>query len=272
MRFDCAFDFSQDHRYGLLLKLLGVTKRIGFNYRNRGRFLTDTISICGFSGKHVAQYYLDLLKLGAISDTHSGLTLAISEVAKNKADKILAELGIVNGDVLVGIAAGAGASWGKDAALKHWPAAKFGQLAQMIRASLGVKMVLLGDDAERPIAEAIMSTAGPGIYDLVGKTSLQELAAVLARLSLLITNDGGPLHMAVALGVKTVSLFGPVDEQVYGPYPSSPLHTVITHKVACRPCYQNFRLPPCPNDRVCIRGIEVEEVLAAVQRLLALPR
>ncbi len=269
-RFDCAFDFSQDHRYGLLLKLLGVPKRIGFNYKNRGCFLTDAITISGFSGKHVARYYSQLLKFSAIADTHSGLTLCVADAARIKADQILAEAGILDGDVLVGVAAGAGGSWGKDAALKHWPAVNFAQLANMIRNQLGAKIILLGDETERLIAKVIMQTAGPDIYDLVGKTSLKELAAVLARLNLLVANDGGPLHMAAALGVKTVSLFGPVDERVYGPYPPSPAHIVITHKVACRPCYQNFRLPPCPNDRVCIRGIGVDEVMAAVRSLLML--
>ncbi len=61
-KFDVVLDFSLDHRYSLLAKLLGIKKRIGFNYKNRGRFLTDKIDIDGYEDKHVVEYYLDLLK------------------------------------------------------------------------------------------------------------------------------------------------------------------------------------------------------------------
>jgi ADP-heptose:LPS heptosyltransferase len=73
--------------------------------------------------------------------------------------------------------------------------------------------------------------------------------------------------MAVALGVKTVSIFGPVDEKVYGPYPASQNHIVIKKELSCRPCYQYFRTPVCDRNRECIKSISVEEVLDAVRRL-----
>jgi ADP-heptose:LPS heptosyltransferase len=105
--------------------------------------------------------------------------------------------------------------------------------------------------------------------NLTGKTTLEEFSAVLSRLRLLVTNDGGPLHMATALGVKTVSIFGPVDERVYGPYPDSDKHLVVTNEIQCRPCYRKFRLPECVRDKVCINAVSIEDVYQSVRRLLA---
>jgi len=104
--------------------------------------------------------------------------------------------------------------------------------------------------------------------DLTGKTSLDILPAVIKNCNLLITNDGGPMHMAVALGVRSVSVFGPVSELVYGPYPEKRNHVVLKWDMSCRPCYKNFRMPVCENDRECLRQVSVDAVFDAVVKLL----
>jgi ADP-heptose:LPS heptosyltransferase len=73
--------------------------------------------------------------------------------------------------------------------------------------------------------------------------------------------------MAAALGIKSVSIFGPVDELVYGPYPPSANHVVIKRDIPCRPCYRNFKFWGCDNDRACIKPIGVDEVFEAVRRI-----
>ncbi|MFA5085153.1 MAG: glycosyltransferase family 9 protein, partial [Candidatus Omnitrophota bacterium] len=133
---------------------------------------------------------------------------------------------------------------------------------------LGAKVVLLGSAEERPLAE-VVGKMGQFI-DLTGKLSLNELTAVISELKLLICNDGGLLHMAVALGVNTVSVFGPVDERVYGPYPPSERHIVIKKDLSCRPCYKDFRFTGCSNNRRCLKDITVEEVYEQVKGLLRL--
>jgi len=91
---------------------------------------------------------------------------------------------------------------------------------------------------------------------------------ILTRCTLVVTNEGGPLHMAVALGVKTVSLFGPVDEKTYGPYSMNDDHIVVSRKdVGCRPCYKKFKYNNCEK-RLCLDSITVDEVLEAAERLL----
>ena len=105
--------------------------------------------------------------------------------------------------------------------------------------------------------------------DLVGKVGLDVFAGLIKNFHLFLTNDGGPMHMAVALGVKTVSVFGPVSEVVYGPYPSNRNHVVLKWDLDCRPCYKNFRMPVCDKDKECLRQVSVEAVFDAAARLLS---
>ncbi|MBI4708394.1 MAG: glycosyltransferase family 9 protein [Candidatus Omnitrophica bacterium] len=175
--------------------------------------------------------------------------------------------GFSENDFIVGIAPGAGASWGKDAKFKHWPAIKYAQLAEKLSLDLGAKIVILGDSSDMPIGEMIFGMMKNKPLDLTGKTSLGDFAAAIKNLNILVTNDGGPLHVAVALGINTVSLFGPVDDLTYGPYPASSKHVVIKKDLACRPCYKNFRMPLCQFDRECIKSIEVDDVFTMIRRM-----
>lgn len=268
-RFEICLDFSLDHRYSLISKLLGIKKRIGFNYKKRGRFLTDKIDIEGYNSRHIVEYYLELLKPIGIEPKVRNLVLAVSAAKQKKARSILSSFGISDKDLIIGIAPGAGASWGGLAALKHWPAIKFAQLADRLISDFGARVLILGDASERPIVETIKAAMRHKAVDLAGKTDLAGLSAIINNLRVLITNDGGPLHMAAALGIKTVSFFGPVDPKVYGPYPLDARQNIVLAKdLDCRPCYHNFRISACLKGKECLKEIEVEEALAAVARLL----
>ncbi|TRZ95035.1 glycosyltransferase family 9 protein [bacterium] len=266
-KFDISIDFSLDHRYSLISKISGIRSRYGLDYKYRGRFLTRKIGIEGYKAKHVVEYYLDLLKFSDIKPKTNKLEVFISQSQKDRSKNILARYGVKAGELVVGIAPGAGASWGKDAIYKHWAAVKFARLADRVIGDLAAKVVILGDNLERPIADIVVNTMKNKAVDLAGKTSLEELVAMISNLNILVTNDGGPLHIGVAAGIKTVSIFGPVDEKVYGPYPVSGKHIVIKRDLDCRPCYENFRFSGCNNDRKCIEDIIVDEVYEAVEKL-----
>ena len=266
--FDISLDFSSEDRYSLIIKLLGIKRRVGFNYKKRGRYLTDKVDTEGYSSKHVVEYYLDLLKPLGIKPKRHNLALHVSNTADLKSGNILSRYGISDKDLIIGIAPGAGASWGKDAAIKHWPAIRFAQLADTIISDFGAKVLILGDESEKPIADIIVNTMQNKAIDLTGKTTLEELIAIISKLRILIANDGGPLHMAVAEGINTVSIFGPVDDLVYGPYPPDENHLVVKKDLSCRPCYRNFMMPQCDREKECLKSISTEEVLTCVRRLL----
>ena len=267
--FDICLDFSLDHRYSLFAKIIGIPKRVGFNYKARGRFLNSRIDIDGYHDRHVVEYYLELLKFLGIQALDNDLYLAVPLESEIKAKNILASAGIIENDLVIGIAPGAGGSWGKDAGYKHWPALKFAQVGDRLISELKAKVVILGDESERKIAEVILHAMRNKPIDLTGKTSLEILPALIKNCNLLITNDGGPMHMAAALGVKTVSIFGPVSEVVYGPFPSGRNHVVLKWDIACRPCYKNFRLPVCDKDRECLKSVSADEVFAQALALLS---
>jgi len=272
-RFDIALDLSLDSRYGLWSKLAGIKKRIGFNYKNRGRFFTDKIDLTAYLGKHVIEHNLDLLRSVKIEPKDISPELVISEEDKAKTRSILKEYGVIATDLLIGVAPGAGASWGRAAIYKQWPAKKFAEVVNKATKELNAKIIILGSADEKPLAEIVLFNSiarndDGRVINLIGKLNLKALAAVINELKLLICNDGGPLHMAVALGVKTVSIFGPVDEKVYGPYPPGAKHIVIKRDISCRPCYKDFRFNGCLNNRKCLEDITVEEVYEKAKSLL----
>lgn len=264
-RFDIVLDFSLDYRYSLILKILGVKKILGFDYKGRGRFLTDKIKIEGFDARHMVDYYSMLLKfIDKKLKVDDKMELFVGEDEKVWADGLLRRSGIDDNDILIGIAPGGGASWGKSAFRKHWPREKFAYIADELISADGYKVILFGSEKEKDICNFIADRMKKSLINLCNKTSLGQFAAVLQRCKLLITNDGGPLHMASTLNIKTVSLFGPVSERIYGPYPPSKDHIVITGDVKCRPCYKNFRYPLC-HDRICLDSIEPSRVIGAVR-------
>ncbi|MDO8536100.1 MAG: glycosyltransferase family 9 protein [Candidatus Omnitrophota bacterium] len=266
--FDIAIDLSLGYQCSLFLMFAGIKKRIGFNYRNRGRFLTDKIDIDAFSDKHVIEYYLDILKLLKID--HGGYPLKtrvyLTDSDSLWADEFLKVHGVGPDDRLVGIIPGCGASWGMDARYRRWDRENFAKVADQVIERYGVKVLLLGDPKEVDLCDNIQGAMKHEAISSCGKTSLRNFLGLLNRCALVVTNDGGPLHMAVGLGVKTVSIFGPVDEKIYGPYPPGPNHIVVSNfDMPCRPCYRKFKYTPC-EDKLCLKLIGVEDVLLAVEK------
>ncbi len=98
---------------------------------------------------------------------------------------------------------------------------------------------------------------------LCGETGLSDLAGVLSRLSLLVTNDSGPMHVAAALGVPVVAVFGPTDSRETGPVGDA--HRIVREPVHCSPC----KLRECPIDHRCMTRIGVDRVIAEAQGMLA---
>ncbi|MBI4355043.1 MAG: glycosyltransferase family 9 protein [Candidatus Omnitrophica bacterium] len=267
-RFELALDFSFNSRVGFLLWLMGIPRRVGFDYRRRGLFLTERVPLAGFDDKPVVDYYFDLLAELGITAADRHLEVVVPPELQRWAQKRLREMGIRAGEALVGLIPGGGASWGTSASLRRWHAEGFAAVAQRLKRRPGMQLLLFGDHADRELCPPIVSLV-PDIHDLCDQLSLMEFVALLAQCRVVVCNDGGPLHLAVAVGTRTVSVFGPVSEQVYGPYAPDGAHRVISYDPGCRPCYQRFHLPPCPIDRECLRRITADDVARAAEELLA---
>lgn len=270
--FDLAIDLSLGGRYGMYLQWMGVRRRVGFNYRQRGRFLTDKVTIDGFHDRHAVEYYLDILRLLGLSlrEEDSLVTIYLSPDDIRWAKEFLKSSGIREGALLAGVIPGCGASWGADAKYRRWDTAGFARVIDSLYERYGANSILFGDMNEVGICDAISGMVAHKPISACGKTTIGQFAALLKECSVVVTNDGGPLHIASSVHAKTVSLFGPVDERVYGPYPKSERHITVTSQAACRPCYRNFKYVACPTQK-CLKDITPEAVLEAVDRLLRAP-
>ncbi len=266
-RFNLYIDLSLDYRYSLLTKLLGVKPRLGYNYKNRGRFLTYKIDIDGYEQKHVVEYYSGLLNLLELKPRFRNPEIFISESEKRQAERFLREHNVEEGRILVALAPGGGKTWGESARYKYWPREKFAGLFKRLPSD-EIKIVLIGDSSDMSFCDDLFNLSEAKAVNLCGKTSLRQFFSLLDKSDLVICNDGGVLHAATALDKKIVALFGPSDEKVYGPYPPSGKRIVISKDFPCRPCYHRFRVPECSYDNRCLRQIEVDEVLHGVSVLL----
>ena len=265
-KFDCVIDLSLNSFMNFLTWSCGIRTRVGFNYKNRSPFLTTKVRLDGYEGRHVVTYYLGLLEeLGL--DVHTReLEFPLKEQDLNWADEFLKRWGVSPKVRLIGLVPGGGASWGKDAVYKRWPPEKYAKLADKIVEKFSADIILLGDEKEVELCREVSGLMHHPPFTACGKTTPGQFAALLKRCTVNIVNDGGPLHVAVAVGARSISIFGPVDERVYGPYPAGG-HSVVSKNLSCRPCYRRFRMAECGHIS-CLREINVEDVFGKVEEIL----
>ncbi|PIU19366.1 MAG: hypothetical protein COT18_07895 [Elusimicrobia bacterium CG08_land_8_20_14_0_20_59_10] len=163
-----------------------------------------------------------------------------------------------------GIKAGinAGSAW----PTKRWPREKWARLIKLLHAGYGGKVLMAGGPGEKDWNDAIARLAGPGrVLNLTGKTSMAELMEAIRPLKVFVSNDSGPMHIASALGVPAVGIFGPTTREL-GFFPYGPANRVVETQLACRPCALHGSRK-CPRGHfLCMRLLTVEEVFtAAVQ-------
>jgi len=263
-RYDAVIDLSLAMPTGFLMALAGIQERIGFDYRGRGRFLTTRIPLAGYEGRHVVEHYLDLLRRLGIEAQPLAMDFPMEPDDRRWAADIFHRYQLDS--CVIAIVPGGGASWGREANRKRWPLQRFAELADRLVETYGAKILLIGGPEDKSLSQTIQSRMTNTVLDFTGDLTPAQSAALFAKSHLVITNDGGPLHMAVAAGARTLSIFGPVDERVYGPYPAAG-HVCVSTKIPCRPCYHRFRVAQCAHCS-CLQELPVEEVFQRVKDVL----
>jgi ADP-heptose:LPS heptosyltransferase len=263
-RFDTMIDLSLGRQYALFAALVGIRKRVGFDFRGRGIFLNRKKKITGYVDAHAADTQLGLLDLLDVPYEHGRARIPINvhDFSKNEVAAALRKRGFFDSDSVLAVAPGGGRSWGENARYKQWAPERF---AEVVNAQ-GRKVILLGDKSERALLERTAALIKPLSFVACGEP-FEIVGALLLRSKALLCNDGGIMHLANALGVPTVAAFGPVDERVYGPYGTDVPHEVLTESVACRPCYKDFRFPPCAHDRRCLDLLPAERAIRALEKI-----
>ncbi|MBI3318198.1 MAG: glycosyltransferase family 9 protein [Candidatus Omnitrophica bacterium] len=269
-KFEAFVDLSLGWQYALAAAWAGIPKRAGFDHRGRGRFLTHRVKLSGFEGKPVARAFLGLLPLVGLKEPKEmEFELNLPEGLDQDLDRFLSSEGMNPQERFLGLVPGGGASWGPDALYKQWPAERFAQAADQIAQPLKSPVLIFGDLAEAPLCRKVASGIRSKTLVVAPAGSLLLLAGLLKRCLLVLGNDSGPMHLASALGVKAVSIFGPVDPTAYGPFVRPSLHRVVSKNLACQPCYRSFRFPPCPFDNACLKTLSTEEVVQGARELIA---
>jgi lipopolysaccharide heptosyltransferase I len=146
---------------------------------------------------------------------------------------------------------------------KNWPVGHFIDVGRRLRAARNVSLFVVGGKDAAEAGRAIEAGV-PGTVNLAGRTNLVEMGSLLNQMDVLVSNDSGPMHMAAAIGTPVVALFGPTDPSRTGPY--GPGHRVLQAPLPCRPCHKRVcRLA----EQVCLASLQPQEVLAAVEDVLA---
>ena len=244
-----------------------IPERIGYARDARSPLLTNAVRLpkANEIPAHEQFYYLELLRRAGWLDNLQGetsISLCVSADAKVRAESILLAAGSRSSAFRIAI--GAGASYGS---AKCWPPENFAALANRLPAQGEAEIVLFGTAAERQVSSAIaagMRTPRSPI-DLTGKTPIADLPALLSQCHLFIGNDSGAMHVAAAVGLPVVAIFGPTDPN--GTSPVAPRCTIVQEKPYCSPCF----LRRCPTDHRCMKGITVDRVESAAMSWLACP-
>lgn len=241
----------------------GIPQRIGYNRDARGLLLTKAIALPkpGEIPAHEKFYYLELLRRAGWLDALPDVPVISLRIAPNDAQR--AEEKVRAGGVSTGamrVAVGAGASYGS---AKCWPPERFAQALNLMQRERNVEVILFGTPGEAAVSAAIQAGLAKPALDLTGKTEIAELPALLSRCHAFLGNDSGAMHVAAAVGLPVVAVFGPTDP--FGTAPVTPRATIVQERPYCSPCF----LRRCPTDHRCMTAIAPQRVGESLLCVLA---
>ncbi len=253
--FDLAIDLFGNPRSAVLTWLTGAPIRVGYAFRGR-RHAYNTVVAHAAQPGHEVLFHLEALKKMNIPVATTRPEVALPGTAERKADRWLADN--LKGDCrIIGLNPGGG--W----AIKRWPPAHFGRLADALIDEYDVAVLVLWGPGEEELVGQVTGAMNNRPLVLPAAT-LPELGAFLKRCCLLVSNDSGPMHMAAALNVPTVGIFGPTDPGAQGPWGDG--HGVVRQEtVECLGCNRI----DCPIGNPCMTTLEPRTVLAKVRSFVA---
>jgi len=259
LKFDVALLLQNAFDAAWLAWRAGIPERIGFARDARSFLLTKAVPVPrpGEIPRHEKFYYLEFLRRAGWIDSlpdETFIALKVSEQNRVIAAEFLSQFGARPHSLRIAI--GAGASYGS---AKCWPPSRFAELANRLQAQTDADIILFGTAFEAAVTRAIARELRKPPVDLTGKTAIADLPAVLSHCHLFIGNDSGAMHVAAAVGLPVIAIFGPTDP--FGTAPVTPRCTIVQEKPYCSPCF----LRHCPTDHRCMRAITPDMVEAAAR-------
>ncbi len=261
--FDCAVLLQNAFEAAAIAYAARIPWRIGYNRDGRGILLTHPIPV-PLSGEvpvHQRFYYLELLKRAKLIGDYSmdvPARLSGTDLAAENGRRQFAQFGVE--EAVVGVSPGA--AYG---GAKRWLPERFAAAAVSIAHERKAFVAIFGSEQERGICEEVCAAVREGgirCRSFAGKTDLAEFIEMAAACEIYLTNDSGPMHIASALGVPTVAIFGATDDRATGP---TGLHArVVREPVECSPCL----LRECPIDHRCMTRVHSQQVVQVALDML----
>lgn len=264
-QFDLAVLFQNAFEAALIPFLAGVPLRLGYATEARQALLTHPLALPDWrSSRHEVFYYLyvitalEQLLFGTseICEAVPDASLQISDARKAEAENLLRTYGVHKGEPVVALCPGS-----INSRAKRWPAEDYAALADRLMDSQR-QVLLIGSADEADVTREVTHRMHRPPIVLTGKTSLDQITAVLSLVDLVVTNDTGPAHIAAALGRPTLVIFGPTNPLTTRPF--APEAEILRHPPDCAPCM----LRDCPIDHRCMTAITVDEVFEHSHALL----
>lgn len=252
-RYDAAFVLKRSLSSALLVWAAHIPRRIGFATEGRTFFLTDPVLYR--QDQHEVRNFLDCLRALDIPVNSEALELWPSPASDMRIRGLFGRTGWKPDDLKIVVHAAASLP------AKQWPLERFAAVMKAVQNRHHARFVYTGAKEDAGLYHEIEKHGPFGGLNLCGITSLRENLSVYRAADLFLGVDSGPMHMAAAVGVPVVALFGPTDERKWGPWGEG--HTVISKRLACHPCK-----PHKCADNECMKLVNVEEVVEAVERKL----
>ena len=258
--YDAATLLTNSFGTALQAFMARVPERWGYATDGRGPLLTRRAQVpAGVRGQSEVYYYRAMLAGVGLEVTASpDVTLRCPREWSARGAALLGDGDGPAGGPWVGFAPGA--SFGS---AKRWMPERYSAVGDLLSRREAARIAILGAPGERPLADAVAAGMRAPARNLCGLTTTAEMAGVLANLGLLVTGDSGPMHVAAALGVPVVAVFGPTDWRETAP--RGDRHRLIREPVYCSPC----KLRECPIDHRCMTRIPADRVLEEARALLA---
>ena len=257
--FDAAILLQNAFEAALITFFAGIPCRIGYNTDVRGFLLTHSVSCTPQIKKiHQTGYYLGILQGVGLDTDGPGLDLVVNNKDQKRAAEILEEHGISRADRLVGI--NPSATFGP---AKQWFPERYAALSDKIHEVFGADILLFGGPKDRELGIRISQMMQHPLVDLCGKTKLGEAIALISMCNLFITNDSGLMHVAAALDIPLIAIFGSTNPVTTGPKGLN--SKIVRVPIDCSPCLK----PECPKGHLkCMDQIDVNMVFEVVKELL----
>ncbi len=263
-RFDCAVLLQNAFEAAALAWLANIPVRIGYDRDARGFLLSHSIAVPkrGEIPRHQRFYYLELLKRAGLIQGYSHTpTIRLGGAADAAAAGRLHLAASGLSGAVIGVSPGA--AYG---GAKRWLPERFAEAAITVSREHNSAVAIFGSEAERPICETVLRSvlhAGCQAVNFAGAIPLDRFIEMAGACKLFLTNDSGPMHIASALGVPTVAIFGATDDVATGP--TGDWSRVVRHPVECSPCL----LRECPIDHRCMTRVEASDVAQQALTMLS---